>query len=58
LHALAGPWANLRFAFAGHRMTDLYPQGRSLVARRLHHAGQFLRKSSARELVWRLFRPQ
>jgi hypothetical protein len=58
LHALAGPWANLRFAFAGHRMTDLYPHGRSLVARRLHHAGQFLRKSSARELVWRLFRPQ
>ncbi len=58
LHALAGPWANLRFAFAGHRMTDLYPQRRSLVARRLHHAGQFLRKSSARELVGRLFRPQ
>ena len=25
LRALAGPWANLRFAFAGHRMTDLSP---------------------------------
>jgi hypothetical protein len=58
LQALAAPWANLRFAFAGHRMRDLYPQGRHLAATRLRHAGRFLSKSNAREFVWRLFRPQ
>ena len=58
LQALAAPWANLRFAFAGHRMRDLYPQGRHLATMRLRHAGRFLSKSSARDVVWRLFRPQ
>jgi hypothetical protein len=58
LQALAAPWANLRFAFASHRMHDLYPGATNLVASRLRHAGRFLRKSNARDFVWRLFRPQ
>lgn len=58
LQSLAAPWANLRFAFAGHRMRDLYPEATTLLASRLRHASQFLRKSNARDFVWRLFRPQ
>lgn len=51
------PWANLRGAFASHRMNALYAETReSLLARQLHHAIGFIRKSSAKAVLNRLFR--
>jgi Uncharacterised nucleotidyltransferase len=49
------PLANIRSAFAWHRMQNLYATG-SLAARRLRHAVQFIRKTAARDAMGRLFR--
>lgn len=51
------PWANLRGAFASHRMNALYGEKREpLVAHQLHHAIGFIRKSTAKGVLDRLFR--
>jgi len=51
------PWANLRGAFAWHRMNALYSEKREpLVAHQFHHALEFIRKSTAKGLLNRLFR--
>jgi hypothetical protein len=51
------PWANLRGAFASHRMKALYGDTREpIVAHRLHHALGFIRKSTAKGMLDRLFR--
>jgi hypothetical protein len=51
------PWANLRGAFASHRMNALYGDTREpLAAHRLHHAIGFIRKSTAKAVLERLFR--
>jgi hypothetical protein len=51
------PWANLRSAFAWHRMNALYSDKHEpLIAHQLHHAMGFVRKSSAKGLLDRLFR--
>lgn len=55
LQRLAIPWGNLRAAFAWHRMSALYDGGRPPLAV-IRHAAQYLRKSSARAAVGRLFR--
>ncbi len=50
------PLANLRAAFAWHRMNHFYAQGGSLALRRLRHAWQFVHKKDARDALARLFR--
>ena len=55
LAAIGAPLANIRSAFAWHRMQHLYAAG-SLMGRRLQHAVQFVRKTAARDAVGRLFR--
>lgn len=57
--ALAGcvaPWANLRAAFATHRMGARYPELGGAARRRLRHTAQFLRKTTPAALVSRMFR--
>ncbi|HTY69606.1 MAG TPA: nucleotidyltransferase family protein [Alphaproteobacteria bacterium] len=55
LAMIAAPLANVRSAFAWHRMQHLYAAG-SLMGCRLQHAVQFMRKTAARDAVGRLFR--
>jgi hypothetical protein len=55
LAVIEAPLANMRSAFAWHRMQHLYA-ARSLMRRRLQHAAQFMRKTAARDAVGRLFR--
>lgn len=55
LATIEAPLANIRSAFAWHRMQNLYATG-SLLTRRLQHAAQFMRKMPARNAVGRLFR--
>jgi len=55
LATLEAPLANIRSAFAWHRMQNLYAAG-SLAGRRLQHAAQFMRKMPARNAIGRLFR--
>ncbi|MGE5538992.1 MAG: nucleotidyltransferase family protein [Gemmatimonas sp.] len=50
------PWGNLRAAFAWHRMQALYADAHPLVPRRLRHAWAFVRKTTGRAMVDRLFR--
>lgn len=56
VEAWAAPWANLRAAFAGHRMRARYPKLRTATQRRLLHLAQFLRKTTAGGLAHRLLR--
>jgi hypothetical protein len=56
LEVWAAPWANLRAAFAGHRMSARYPWLRTATLRRLWHVAQFLRKSTPGALAHRFFR--
>lgn len=51
------PWANLRSAFAAHRMEALYGNvHRPLAIRQIHHAIAFMQKSTPKDLVARLFK--
>lgn len=56
LERLGIPWGNLRGAFAWHRMDALYRGTGSLPARLVRHALQYMRKSTVRRVVGRLFR--
>lgn len=56
LEAWAAPWANLRAAFAAHRMGARYPQLRSAMLRRVWHVAQFLRKTTPAAFLHRFFR--
>lgn len=58
LERLTLPLANLCGGFAAHRMMGLYGTNRPLLLRRLHHAWQFLDKSSGRLLIARLFKAE
>lgn len=53
---LAAPWANLRRAFARHRMDGLYANGRPLAVRWLQHTRGVLQKGGLRLAVDRLLR--
>ena len=53
---LATPVANVRAAFAWHRMDQLYSHRRTLAVRRFQHASQFIGKKSARAALARMFR--
>lgn len=48
--------ANLRAAFAWHRMNDLHAQTRSLLVQRLKHALLYFHKTAPRDAIGRLFR--
>lgn len=50
------PWANVRAAFAWHRMNQFYATRGSLAIARGRHVIQFLRKKTTRYAVGRLFR--
>ena len=52
------PLANLRSAFADHRMRNRYDRQGSQIALVLRHAVQFLHKTTARAALGRLFRIQ
>jgi hypothetical protein len=56
LARLAIPTANLRAAFARHRMDGMYDPGLPIPLRRLHHALSFLRKGTAGDWLARLLR--
>ncbi len=56
LERLATPWANLRGAFAWHRMNALYRAAGFPRAAPLRHAAQFFRKKRGRAAMGRLFR--
>lgn len=56
LEQVVAPWANLRAAFAAHRMRALYPGLRSETARRVVHLAQFLRKTNPVALLNRVLR--
>ena len=56
LARLGVPLANLRAAFAMHRMNGLYGQVRSPIVRRLRHVSQYMRKKAPRDAIGRLFR--
>lgn len=58
LERLTLPLANLCGGFAAHRMVGLYGADRPLALHRLHHAWQFLDKSSGRLLIARLFKAE
>lgn len=58
LQALLAPWANLRAAFASHRMGARYPRIRSATLRRIRHLAQYLRKTTATGLARRFFLPR
>ncbi|SMF79514.1 Uncharacterised nucleotidyltransferase [Tistlia consotensis] len=58
LAMLGLPLANLWGAFARYRMEGLYAERGTLLDRRLHHAAQFLGKSTLRGVVDRLFKVQ
>ncbi len=53
---LSIPLANLRAAFASHRMDGIYARGSPLLLRRLHHAARFLHKGHAGDWIARLLR--
>lgn len=57
LARLGIPLANVRSAFAWHRMRQLYAGG-PLSARWWRHAAQFMRKTPPRDVLGRLFRTQ
>ncbi len=50
------PWANLRAAFAAHRMINLYGGSRAVAISRFHHAMTFLAKQERQDFLGRLFR--
>jgi hypothetical protein len=52
------PVANIRAAFAWHRMNGLHPLDGPLPVQRFRHASQFLRKKTAHSFIGRLFRVQ
>ena len=52
------PLANIRSAFAGHRMRNLYAREGSQMALTLRHAVQFLKKRTPHHAIGRLFRVQ
>jgi hypothetical protein len=56
LARLGTPLANVRAAFAWHRMSHLYEGRQPLTFRRLRHVAQFLHKASARAAFGRVFR--
>jgi len=57
LGRLAIPWANIRGAFAWHRMNALHgDRSHFLVVRQIHHAIAFFGKSTAKGIWARLFR--
>jgi hypothetical protein len=58
LGQIAIPVANLRGAFARHRMDGLHPHEGPLPVQQWRHASQFLRKKNSRGLIGRLFRVQ
>lgn len=56
LVTLGTPLANIRAAFAWHRMNYLYGQDRGRGSRRLRHAWQFIHKKPAGHVIGRVFR--
>lgn len=56
LARIGTPLANVRAAFAWHRMSHLYRGGQPVMFRRLRHAAQFLHKASTRAAFGRVFR--
>jgi hypothetical protein len=56
LGALVLPIANIRAAFAAHRMRALHPMEGPLPVQQLRHAVQFVRKKSGRGVFGKLFR--
>jgi len=52
------PFANIRAAFATHRVSNLYGGEGSRVALTVRHALRYLQKKTARDAVGRLFRVQ
>ncbi len=56
LESIGVPLANLRSAFAWHRMNDLYAGYGPPSMQRFQHAMRFLRKTTVRGFVGRLFR--
>lgn len=56
LYSVLAPWSNLCAAFAEHRLRALYPLVEGELRRRLHHAGQFFRKTGPQAFVQRLLR--
>ncbi|HKU93966.1 MAG TPA: nucleotidyltransferase family protein [Vineibacter sp.] len=55
---LRTPVANIRSAFAPHRMDELYGHGDPLMRQRLHHAARFMRKGGAGDWIARLLRSE
>ncbi len=58
LTPLRTPVANIRSAFAPHRMDAIYGDQGPLLRRRLRHAARYLRKGGAKEWIGRLLRSQ